>query len=152
MHQHLVLRVITKIFTPFVLMFGLYVQLHGEYSPGGGFQAGILLAVVVILHAMLFGLDYSQKLVSPGLVRICCACGILIYGGTGIASMLLGGHFLDYDMLASEPVAGQKLGIMIIEMGVGLTVCSAMVLIYYAFAGAERSGPPPELDIRGEEG
>lgn len=140
MKQHSVLRIITKIFTPFILMFALYVQLHGEYSPGGGFQAGIILAAAVILYSMLFGLTHTQRRLSPAMLRLLCAGGVLLYAGVGVAAMLLGGNFLDYDVLAEDPVEGQKLGILLIELGVGLTVCSAMILIFYSFAGVAFRG------------
>ena len=43
MNQHLVLRVVTKLMVGFIILFALYVQFHGDYSPGGGFQAGVIL-------------------------------------------------------------------------------------------------------------
>ncbi len=63
------------------------------------------------------------------------AAGLLLFAGVGIASLFLGGNYLDYGVLAREPAAGQHLGILLIEFGVGLTVASVMVTAFFAFAG-----------------
>ena len=56
-----VLRVIAKLLIPFILVFGLYVQFHGDYGPGGGFQAGVIVAAAVIFHALIYGLQHLQN-------------------------------------------------------------------------------------------
>ena len=60
--------------------------------------------------------------------------GLLLYGGTGVITMLLGGDFLDYDFLSHDPVHGQHLGIFLIELGVGITVAAVMSIVFLAFA------------------
>jgi len=134
-HQHLVLRVISKLLIPFILLFGLYVQFHGDFGPGGGFQAGVIFAAAIILYAMLFGLNTARKAVSLPLVRLVSALGVLLYGSVGIVSLLNGGNFLDYNVLLPDPVAGQHIGILLIELGVGITVASVMIIIFFNFAG-----------------
>jgi len=137
MRRHSVLRVIAALLIPVILLFALYVQFHGDYSPGGGFQAGVIFAAAVILYALVFGLDDAMKVLPPGLLQILAAVGVLIYSGVGISTIFLGGNFLDYDALAHDPVHGQHLGILLVELGVGTTVASVMLLLYYAFAGRE---------------
>lgn len=129
-----VLRVIAKLLFPFILLFALYVQFHGDFGPGGGFQAGVLFAAGIILYALGFGIERAKALISPAVLKPLMALGVLIYGGVGVASMVLGGHFLNYGVLAGDPVHGQHVGILIIELGVGLTVASVMLVIFYAFA------------------
>jgi multicomponent Na+:H+ antiporter subunit B len=63
---------------------------------------------------------------------------VLVYAGTGVVTMSLGGNFLDYDLLSLEPVEGQHIGIILIELGVGMTVSSIMLMIFFAFAGRGR--------------
>ena len=129
----LVLRVIAKLFFPLILLFALYVLMHGDYGPGGGFQAGVIFATGFILHALAYGLGNAQRLITRKLLRIMVAAGVLIYAAVGIESMLLGGKFLEFRVLADDPVAGQYLGIMLIELGVFITVASVVIIIYYAF-------------------
>jgi len=137
--SHLVLRVVAKMIIPLILLFALYVQFHGDYGPGGGFQAGVIAAAALILYALVFGLPVATHVVPPKVLKILAALGVLIYAGTGVVSLFLSANFLDYSVLASNPVAGQHIGIIAIELGVGITVFAAMLSIFYAFAGqAER--------------
>lgn len=134
MSEQLVLRIVVKILLPFILMFGCYVQLHGEYSPGGGFQAGVIFASAFIIYALIYGPEKTLRVFPLGLIKFLSAFGVLLYAGVGVASLLLGGNFLDYSVLAEKSTTGQQLGILLIELGVGITVCSAMLLIFIIFA------------------
>jgi multicomponent Na+:H+ antiporter subunit B len=133
-----VLRVVAKLMIPFVVVFALYVQFHGDFGPGGGFQAGVILAAAMIFHGLIFGLPTAQRIVPPWLVEAMLAAGVLIYAGVGVAGMLLGGNFLDYSTLSANPVSGQHLGIFLVEVGVGVTVSGVMLMIFYMFAGRPR--------------
>ena len=138
MRHHAVLRVIGKLIIPFILLFALYVQFHGDFGPGGGFQAGIIFAAAFILYALIFGVEHARAIARPGLVQSCIGLGILLYLLVGVAGLLLGGNFLDYSVLADDPVTGQHAGILLIEFGVGLTVAAVMIAIFFAFAGRKR--------------
>ncbi len=83
MNSDLLLRIGTKLILPFILLFAIYVQLHGEYGPGGGFQAGVIVAAVVILVAITFGLNSAKRVAPRGLVEWMVPLGVLIYAGTG---------------------------------------------------------------------
>lgn len=135
MRHHLILRVITKLLVGPILIFALYVQFHGEYSPGGGFQAGVIFAVAFILFGIVFGLDTVKKVFPPWLVHKFAALGVLIFAGTGVVTVMLGSNYLNYNALNPDnPQLGQVGGIIAIELGVGITVAAVMVAIYYAFA------------------
>ena len=135
-HQrHRVLQVVTKLFVPLILLFGLYVQFHGDFGPGGGFQAGVIFASAFILHGLIFGDRRTREVFPPSVVRQLMALGVLLYAGTGVVSVLLGGQFLNYNVLAHDAVHGQHLGILLVEAGVGITVASVMVSLFYSFAG-----------------
>ncbi len=138
MQHHVVLRVVAKILIPFILLFALYVQFHGDYGPGGGFQAGVLFAAGIILYAIIFGLDTSRKVVPMAVARWGIALGLLLYALTGVAGLLLGGNYLNYSVLGATQQSGQHIGILVIEFGVGLTVASVMLTVFYAFAGKGR--------------
>jgi multicomponent Na+:H+ antiporter subunit B len=139
MKHNLILVVIAKTLIPIIILFALYVQFHGDYGPGGGFQAGVIFSVAFILYALVFGLDAAQRVVPPVVLRILACVGVLIYAGTGVVTMFLGGEYLNYNVLAPDPVAGQHVGILVIELGVGITVSSVMLMVFFAFAGRGRS-------------
>ncbi len=132
------LRVVAKLLIPFILAFGLYVQFHGDFGPGGGFQAGVIFAAGFILYGLIFGLDAVRKVAPHDLIRVLVAGGVLLFAGVGVAGMLLGGNYLDYNVLAHDPVHGQHLGILLIEFGVGMTVAAVMITVFYHFAGRGR--------------
>ena len=138
MRHHRVLRIISKLLIPFIMLFALYVQFHGDFGPGGGFQAGVIFASAFILYALIFGLENANKVAPPAVGTRLVAAGLLIYAGTCYAGLLGGGNFLDYGVLRSDPVAGQHLGIMVIEFGVGTTVAATMITIFFLFAGRDR--------------
>ena len=134
LRDHLIPRVVGRGMVPFILLFALYVQFHGEYSPGGGFQAGAIAAAAIILYSLLEGDDRGRALVPEWLLQIMVASGALLFGGVGVVCMLLGGSFLDYSVLAEVPSEGQHLGLLLIELGVGITVSGVLLTVFHAFA------------------
>lgn len=138
MNQYIVLRVVSRLMIPVIMIFGLYVQFHGEYSPGGGFQAGIVFTAAFIVYTLLFGLERAQDAIPPAAVHALAAIGVLIFIAFGYASMLLGGNFLEYKVLLPNDQAGETFGIIGIELGVGITVAAVALSLFYSFAGRER--------------
>ncbi len=139
MRLDLILRVAAKLILPFMLLFALYVQLHGEYSAGGGFQAGAIAAAGVILYALVFGLAPAQRIVPPAVVETLIPLGALIYVAVGVAGWLTGGNFLEFNYLSYDQVHSQEWGVVLVEAGVFITVSSTLVAIFYAFAGRGRA-------------
>lgn len=138
MRNDLVLRVVAKLLIPFILVFALYVQFHGDFGPGGGFQAGVIGAAAVVFYALIYGLADARKVVPEPLVESMMAVGVLIYAGVGLAGLLLGGNYLDYFVLDADPVLGQHRGIFWVEVGVAVTVSGVMLKIFYMFAARGR--------------
>ena len=137
--SHLIPRVLSKLLIPLIMLFALYVQFHGDYGPGGGFQAGVIFGAAIILYALMFGLESAKRVFPPRVLEFLVAFGVLLYGSVGIDAIFLGGNFLDYDVLAHDAVHGQHLGILLVELGVGITVTAVMATIFYQFAGRGRS-------------
>lgn len=138
MKLDVILRVAAKIFIPFMLVFGLYVQFHGDFGPGGGFQAGVICAAMVIFYAIIFGLEEAQKIVPPRVVELMVPSGVGIFASVGVAGLLLGENYLDYSPLGPDSPHGQEYGIIMVEIGVLVTVAGTMVAIFYSFVGRGR--------------
>ncbi len=138
MKDDLVLRVIGRLLIPFILLFALYVQFHGDFGPGGGFQAGVIFAASIIFYALIHGVACARRIVPDWLVETMVASGVLIFAGVGLAGLLFGGNYLDYFVLDHNPIHGQHRGIFWIEEGVAITVSGVMLKAYYMFAS--RSG------------
>jgi multicomponent Na+:H+ antiporter subunit B len=138
MKDQVVPRVVAKLLIPYILLYALYVQWHGDYGPGGGFQAGVIFAAAVILYALIFDLADAQRAVRPWVVNLLVPLGLLLYIGVGIVTILKGGVFLEYGVLEHDPVHGQHLGILLVELGVGTTVAGVMITIFYGFGEVVR--------------
>ncbi len=138
MKNDVILRVVAKILLPFMLMFALYVQFHGDFGPGGGFQAGVIAAAAFVFYAIVYGLPASRRLAPDRVVEGMLAAGVLLYAGVGLAGLALGGNFLDYFVLGADPVTGQLRGIFWVEAGVGITVAGVMLELFTMFAARGR--------------
>jgi multicomponent Na+:H+ antiporter subunit B len=139
--SHLIIpRVMAKVMIPFILLYALYVQFHGDYSPGGGFQAGVIFAAAVILYTLIFRVKEAERAVRPAAVRVIGALGLLLYAGVGVVTLFLGGDYLEYGVLdGHDPVHGQHLGILLVELGVGICVAAVMISVFYAFVDLLRA-------------
>jgi multicomponent Na+:H+ antiporter subunit B len=161
--HNVVLRVAAKLLIPVIALFAFYVQFHGDLGPGGGFQAGVILAVAVILHALVFGLRDTMVAVRPSFARGVAAGGVLLYVGVGVVCIVNGGAFLDYDYLFPPEIEaqippwllgdpdhphhwGQHFGIFLVELGVLFTVVATMITLFYGFAG-RAVAEPGELEL-----
>ena len=138
MKDQVILRVVAKLMLPYILLYAFYVQWHGDFGPGGGFQAGVIFAAAFILYALVYGMGNAIKALPPKAAYICGGLGVMIYAGVGYVTLALGGNFLGYNVLAHDPTHGQHYGIMAVELGVLITVFGAMLAIFYAFAGRRR--------------
>lgn len=132
--REVIIRTVSKKLIPLILLFALYVQFHGDFGPGGGFQAGAIFSAGFILYSLIFGFDKLVAVVSSRLLELISVTGVLLYIGVGFLCMILGGEFLNYSVLGDTQVAGQHIGILLVEFGVFLSVFSVLLLIFYCFA------------------
>ena len=138
MSRQMILRVVAKLLIPLILLFAFYVQFHGDYGPGGGFQAGVIAGAAFVLYGLVFGLRALRRVAPPAVIEFLIALGLLLYAGVGVVTLLRGGNFLGYNALNHhDPVHGQHLGILLVELGVGITVAAVMMTIYTTFAGRD---------------
>lgn len=137
MEHHTILRVVTKLLVPLIMLFALYVQFHADFGPGGGFQAGVIFGAAFIVHGLLVGVERVKQAAPPAVVRALSACGLLLFAGVGVATLLLGGNYLDYNVLAADPRSAQHIGILLVELGVLVTVAATMIMLFYAFGSRD---------------
>jgi multicomponent Na+:H+ antiporter subunit B len=139
MNEHLIVRVVAKLLVPFILLFALYVQMHGDFGPGGGFQAGVIFATAFIVYAIVFGVGKTIRAMPLPVITAMVALGVIIYAGVGFAALATGGEFLNYGVFDShDPAHGHHLGILLVELGVGITVAGVMLAIFLTFAERRR--------------
>ena len=132
-NREVIIKVVSKKIVPLILLFALYVQFHGDFGPGGGFQAGAIFSAGFVLYSLVFGFDKLVSIVSPRILELISVAGVLLYIGVGFLCIALGGEFLNYSVLGDTEVAGQHIGILLVEFGVFLSVFSVLLLIFYCF-------------------
>jgi len=138
----LIITMTSRLLVPFIQLFALYVIAHGHHSPGGGFQGGVIFGAAIILYAISYNLRRTISRVPEKVVAILCSLGVIIYAGTGVVCLIMGGNFLDYSFLADilhvDPAAARSHGILVVEIGVGIAVSAVMIWIYYNLSSAGR--------------
>ncbi len=149
-----VVRVVSAVLSPFIAMFGLYVIAHGHYGPGGGFAGGVFLAVGAILPRITLPERVAYRLVPPTVGPLAGGIGMLLFLIIGLIPLFLGGDFLDYSVLAfggMEIARARYLGILVVEIAVGLAVFGAMVLLFDVLTGRAQSPVTAEEFYPSEE-
>jgi multicomponent Na+:H+ antiporter subunit B len=138
-HESVVVGTFVRLILPLAQVFALYVLAHGHYSPGGGFQAGVILAASYILLALALGRSTFDRYVNERICLAIAASGVMLYLLTGLASLPAGGDFLDYARLPLPvtPVRARYLGILLIETGVAAGVAATLLLVFCRLAARE---------------
>jgi len=139
MKSDVILRITTKMVLPFILLFALYVHFHADFGPGGGFQGGVILAGMVILYAIVFGLYAAKQAISPRVANALGPIGVLIFSAAGLPALLYNENYLNYSIYAYKADKGQHYGIILIEVGVIVAVAGAMLSIFYALVDRGRT-------------
>ncbi len=128
--EFIALKTFLSFIIPYIILYSLYIQLNGEVSPGGGFQAGVIFASGLIGYELVFGARSYFKKISEKTLIISAVSGVLIYASVGVISLIFNSNYLNYNSIAENGVTGQHIGIFVIELGVGITVAAVMCLIY----------------------
>lgn len=141
-HESVTVQTVVRLLAPVLQIYALYVIFHGHYSPGGGFQGGVVLAASYILTGLAFGRDAVARHVGEHALAVLAGAGVFVYALVGVFSFASGKVFLDYSALGftSDDVATRRsFGILFVELGVALTVGAVILLIYLRLADREEA-------------
>ncbi|MBE9571771.1 MAG: Na(+)/H(+) antiporter subunit B [Proteobacteria bacterium] len=132
--QDVIVKTLSRLLVPFMVIYALYVIMHGHHSPGGGFQGGVILAAGFVLLVVSHGLEQTRKRLSEKAAGVLSSIGVFIYAGIGALCLILGGNYLDYGKLSKllpvVPAEARSLGILGVEIGVALAVMAVMFTIF----------------------
>jgi multicomponent Na+:H+ antiporter subunit B len=126
--ESIIITTLTRLLTPFIQLFGLYVIIHGHSSPGGGFQGGVILGAGFILLAISFGVDEVRQRFSERMLAVFTSTGVFIFGAVGLLCLILGANYLDYGIL--PVVEPRSMGMLAVEIGIGISVMAVMISIF----------------------
>jgi multicomponent Na+:H+ antiporter subunit B len=133
--DNIIIRTVSRTMIPFIQLYALYVIMHGHHSPGGGFQGGVILGASFILYLLTHGLEEAKIRMSEIKAGMFSSFGLLIYSGIGLLCLILGSNYLDYGRLSTIlkviPAQARSLGILGVEIGVGIAVMAVMYSIFF---------------------
>jgi multicomponent Na+:H+ antiporter subunit B len=131
----IIIRTVARILVPFIQIYALYVIMHGHHSPGGGFQGGVILGASFILYLITHGIEDAKERMSELKACLFSSFGLLIYSGIGLLCLIQGSNYLDYGRLSTLlrviPTQARSLGILGVEIGVGIAVMAVMFSIFF---------------------
>ncbi len=134
----IILQGASRLLVPVMQLFALYVIAHGHYSPGGGFQGGVILGASMILLAISYDIQVALARFKEKMVLVFSAVGVLIYAGIGAICLILGRNFLAYGAWAKtlgiSEVEAHSHGMLGVEIGVAITVLCIMFSLYVDLA------------------
>ncbi|MBI2207463.1 MAG: cation:proton antiporter [Candidatus Rokubacteria bacterium] len=139
-HDSTIVTTFVRLLVPLAQLFALYVLVHGHESPGGGFQAGVILAASYIVLALGLGREALDRRVNERLCLALASGGVLIYVLTGIVGMMLGRALLDYAALPLPvtPARARFFGILFVETGITLAVAGTLIVLFCRLGDTER--------------
>ena len=123
-----------RLLVPMVQLFAVYVLFFGQYGPGGGFVAGVMLATSVILDLLVRG-DREENRRAAARLLNSDGVGLLIFAGIGGLCLIGSGAYLDYSALVIPglPEAGRRhLAILLTQVGVAIDIAVAAVSIVFS--------------------
>ncbi|WP_289042573.1 monovalent cation/H+ antiporter subunit A [uncultured Aliiroseovarius sp.] len=144
----LMMVVLTRVIMPVVMLVGFYIFLRGHNEPGGGFIAGLIVSIGVVMQYMASGFIWtSSRLKYPyhGVI----AAGVLIAGLTGIGSWFVGKPFLtsDFTYVRIPPFDKFELATAaLFDLGVFLAVVGAVMLSLESFSRLARRADAPDSE------
>ncbi|MCC8467873.1 MAG: DUF4040 domain-containing protein [Rickettsia endosymbiont of Eriopis connexa] len=128
-----IIKYITSFIIPYIILYSIYIQLNGESSPGGGFQAGVIFASSLIAYDLVYGNQKLSRYFPPNVLICIAVLGVAIYAIVGTISLFFNDNYLNYYSLTNfinDKLLAQHIAIVIVEIGIGLTVSAIMYLIY----------------------
>jgi multicomponent Na+:H+ antiporter subunit B len=135
-HDSIIVRTLSRLLIPLVQLFAVYILFFGQYSPGGGFVAGVILGASLIFGVLVFGPEGNPS----GLAKKVLhgdGLGLIVFAGVGGLCLIGGGEFLNYANLkipGLEPSGRRSLGIVLTQIGVALDIAVTAVSIVFSLA------------------
>jgi len=139
--KSVIVKSVVRLLAPFIILFALYIILHGAESPGGGFQGGAILGASVIVFTLTFGFTLGMKKFPLKYRTILESAGPLSFFISGVVALFCGLNFLTY-MLPCINHAYQDLVrhllLLIIEIGIGIGGGTVIGSIFFAMEKVEK--------------
>jgi len=127
-----------RVVSPFVFTYGLFVMFHGADSAGGGFQGGVIVATVMLMLGIAFGIDPLREWVGEAALVGVVAAGVAAFLAVAVGTVALDGAFLDYGAIPIHHAS--KYGIEAVELFIGVIVAGTITGLFFAIDAGKEGG------------
>ncbi len=131
----LILKNVTAIVIPWIMLFGVYIVLNGHISPGGGFSGGAVMGAGLILYSVSYGVNATSRFFTAKTFRAITSTALLCYAASKAYSFYTGANGLPTGIPLGTPGAIFSSGlILVLDICVGMVVACTMYGFYILFA------------------
>ena len=139
----LIVKTITRLTVGLILLFGIYIILHGHLSPGGGFAGGVIVALAFVHLMLAFGKDVAVSKISKNLASNLESIGALMFLSVALLGFLGGSFFLNV-LAKGTPFRLFSSGtILLSNIAIGIEVGVGLFAIFLALVVLERARKEP---------
>jgi len=133
MRSSKIIKTIAQKLFPFIMLFGFYLISHGHLSPGGGFQGGVVLGTAIILLALSYNIEQTEKKFKSRWLNMLEKLGILTLIFLGLLGIFFGYSFLGNFLPLGKPDQIASGGLMLLfNIAIGIKVAAGISVIFYA--------------------
>jgi len=127
----LIVKTITRLTVGLILLYGIYIVLHGHISPGGGFAGGVIIALSFIHLMLAFGREMALKKLSQAYASILESLGALMFLSIALLGLLGGYFFFNFFLQKGEPFRLFSAGIIpLCNIAISLKVGAGLFAIF----------------------
>ncbi|MBE0477918.1 hypothetical protein IBX65_02205 [Candidatus Aerophobetes bacterium] len=126
-----IVKTIAKFVVPPVIIFGIYMILHGHLTPGGGFPGGVIVACTFILLVLAFGKEVAFQKLKISTASVIESAGALVFLSVALIGMAVGGWFFFNFLPVGFPLKIISAGsIPFSNIGIGLKVMGGVFAVF----------------------
>ncbi len=126
-----IVKIVAKFVSPPIVLFGIYMVLHGHLTPGGGFPGGVIVASAFILLILAFGREMASQKLKLSTASTLESIGALIFLSLALIGIAAGGWFFFNFLPKGEPLRILSAGfIPLANIGIGLKVSGGIFAVF----------------------
>lgn len=141
----IIVKTVTRLTVGLVLLYGIYIVLHGHISPGGGFAGGVIIALSLINLMLAFGKTVALKKVSTATASLFESVGALMFLAIAIAGFIGGSFLLNFFTKKGGPFTLFSAGIIpLCNIAISLKVGAGLFAVFVALVVLKSAGEKDE--------
>jgi multisubunit Na+/H+ antiporter MnhB subunit len=131
----LIIKTVTRVSVWLIILYGLYIILHGHLTPGGGFGGGVIIALAFLNVMLAFGRDFTRQWLNVNFMEHLEAASAAMFLVLGILGLFIGGaflvNFIGHGTLFRLWSSGN---ILVLNILIGIKVAMSLFLVVWVLA------------------